>query len=345
MTPTKQQIIEKAIEQYHYTNPHILTNPTYEELLESGYIYSSQCELMRNTDEYKQYLVSELRENKEDFKVKPLETCEGKIPFDVAEALRSGFYVCGTTGIGKSDIAMYCAEQLMKNGITVIVFDSTQDWLTRSSIPYYQKIKMNQPIDIHLDGASAIFDISALYPTEKQLFVEAFCGILYKHQASKQDRKPYFLIFEDAPTYLWQGSLRSNKCRNTSMLLTEGRNYSVRFGCIAQFSSMVDKNAMRYMKQRYYGFTVEPNDIKYLQGFCGEQAHELRNLKNGEFVYQNPNNELMKVQIEPYASIIKPIELQQIATTEQQPSNLAGYAIVCVAVLGWLALIFSWLKP
>ena len=49
------------------------------------------------------------------------------IPFDADEAMKSGVYISGTTGTGKSDIAMYQAEELMKEGIIIIVFDPTQD--------------------------------------------------------------------------------------------------------------------------------------------------------------------------------------------------------------------------
>ena len=75
-TPTRQQVYEKACEQYHNDNPHILTNPEEDELRESGYLFSAQAELM----------TSEARKNAEWFELakpqleKPQAT-EQPIPF------------------------------------------------------------------------------------------------------------------------------------------------------------------------------------------------------------------------------------------------------------------------
>ena len=60
--------------------------------------------------------------------------------FDAKEALQSGSYISGTKCSGKSDLGMIHADELMKLGVTVLVFDSTRDWINRSSIPNYISI-------------------------------------------------------------------------------------------------------------------------------------------------------------------------------------------------------------
>lgn len=60
-----------------------------------------------------------------------------QIPFSVEEAMKSGSYISGTTGTGKSDVGMEQADMLMQEGITVFGFDGTMDWLARSTVPHY----------------------------------------------------------------------------------------------------------------------------------------------------------------------------------------------------------------
>lgn len=218
-TPNRQQIESKAREIYMKQNHNISTiTPTSEELAESGYTYEARNQLMRDQEKhevlsYLEQMASEY--NLELVKQRPCELTKQIKPYDfdldIQEALRSGFYVAGTTGVGKTDVGMYAASRLMKHGVTVIVFDSTQDWLERSDVPYYMKISRNIPFNIELNGKSMIYDIHELFPDERQKLVELFSAIIYQHQASipRKERHHYFIIFEEAQTYLWQNSLKS----------------------------------------------------------------------------------------------------------------------------------------
>lgn len=247
--------------------------------------------------------------------------------FDVQEAMKSGSYISGTTGTGKSDVAMYQADMLMNEGITVFTFDGTQDWMSRSSIPYYQTVDAKKPLDVTFNGDSTVFDISKLTIPHQKKLVEWFCKTIFEHQSEQlsklrqhypyeslddlRERLPkYFVFFEEAHTYFPQGCMRAKAYENTVRLLTQGRNYNVRIGCITQFASLVDKNAIRYMKQRYFGYTDEPNDVDYIKGFIRQEAQKLTTLKAGQFIYKHRNN-IEKIQIQPFKTPHRP-----------QPKNL-----------------------
>lgn len=120
-------------------------------------------------------------------------------------------------------------------------------------------------------------------------------------ETPKQKRKQYFLIFEEAQTYFPEGCMRAKRFENTTMLMSEGRNYDVRFMCITQFSSLIAKSAMRYMKQGYFCFTDKYNDMEYLKSFLGDKAHELKTLDAEQFLYYHGGN-IQKISIEPYTS-------------------------------------------
>ena len=217
------------------------------------------------------------------------------IPFDPEEALKSGIYISGTTGSGKSDRAMEIAETLEALGVVVIAFDPSQDWIQRSNIHGYAMPMMNDYIwNDYIPQRSFIFDLSQLTGIEQEGFVEDFCKALMKQQAAtpKTERHQYFLMFEEAHTYFPQGCMSARRHRNATYMMTQGRNYSVRFGCITQFAALLDKKAMRYMKQRYFGYTDEPNDVNYIRQFFKKEERRwieetLPTLKAGTFIYKN----------------------------------------------------------
>ncbi len=73
-----------------------------------------------------------------------------------------------------------------------------------------------------------------------------------------------------------------------------------------QYASMIDKDVMKYMRQRYFGYTDEPNDLDYVTGFLGRQhANELAELKAGQFLYKF-GREVKQIKVEPYETLRKP---------------------------------------
>jgi len=76
---------------------------------------------------------------------------------------------------------------------------------------------------------------------------------------------------------------------------------------------MIDKNAMRYMKQRYFGSTDEPNDVEYIQRFFPKKNREdvsitLGTLQAGEFIYKFGHKQQL-VQIKPFTTRTKSQQL------------------------------------
>jgi L-lactate utilization protein LutC len=133
------------------------------------------------------------------------------------------------------------------------------------------------------------------------------------------------------------------------MLMSEGRNYGVRFMAITQFFASIDKMSMRYMRQRYFGSTNEPRDVEYVEQFFPKSkrqivAESLRSLKAGEFIYMNAEG-FQKINIEPYESqntkteiVIPqstPAQVEPRAHTENTGILLAKLAIVGLIVL-WM---------
>jgi hypothetical protein len=99
-----------------------------------------------------------------------------------------------------------------------------------------------------------------------------------------------------------QNSLSAKRLQNVVRLLTIGRNYKIRMGVVTQFASMVDKNAMRFMTQKWFGWTDEYNDVKRIATMVGDEAaEELKFYEPGNFLYYYPRQQIQeKITITPH---------------------------------------------
>ena len=224
-----------------------------------------------------------------------------KIPFDVKEALDTGFSCMGTSQSGKTNLAKWLVQELLKHDITVFVIDASQAWLRETPIHKHIQIYGDEK-EIEFDK-SAVFDISALKARKKIHFVDQLCQFLYNSHVDGITRKHEFLVFEEAQVYMPQGSFRLST-RKKSMLesvvdiVTIGANFNLRFGVITQFPAMVDKSPVKICQQRYFGWTTEKNDMTYIKHFIGKEwAKKLTELERGEFIYNyRGQKELIKTE-------------------------------------------------
>ena len=240
--------------------------------------------------------------------------------FDIIEAKRSGFYLGGGKGSGKTKAAQLFADALMEAGITVYVFDNSQAWQTGSSIPKHISVsKLPLILDFPSDQ-STIFDMSTLYVEEQKMVVANICKALFTRQVSlpKEKRKWIFLIFEEAQIYLQQGSMRSKSASEVMRLITVGRNFCIGFGLVTQYPSTVDKLLIKAIRQRYFGYTDEKNDKDYIESFLGKKlVEELKTMKAGEFMF-NCGGITKRVQ---FPLFISPIVPEKCDCTKQVQSS------------------------
>lgn len=337
MTPTKSEIERHAQElyvQHCYRSGHpelAETLPTRSELSESGFIAQAQSMLMRGT--FRLEVEGELIDFPEHFSV------------DLEELFQGNGLILGSRHTGKSDVAMLISERAMKDKAIVVCFDPSLDWITRSSIS--RVMKVNAYMNLEVPTESTIFDVSLLSPLEQQKSVERFSKLLFESQAKQENKSQYLIIFEEAHMYFYQGSMRSKAMENTVRLLSVGRNVDIACVLISQFAAMLDKFAIKHaMNQSWFGFTKEPNDLKYLVRILGDDVEKLRSLEDGQFVFMNRNG-LGKIQIEPYENNtpktkimpsvpeLKPIE-------PSKPShNLNALTSFGIAVLWFLAVLLA----
>lgn len=211
------------------------------------------------------------------------------LAFDLDECLRSGVFICGTTGSGKTNFAMIIAKHLMEEEIVLFVIDPTRQWME-----IFGLIARTTTIGEHSTELPSmdwnthhILDTSQLTPLQQRAFVELFSDHLIKVTSeTKQDKKPNrIIIFEECHTPMYPGSFKSKDVQRTSQLLTQGRNFGIRFIAITQFPASCDKIFVRIAQQRYFFLTSEKSDIDYIRAFIGAEARHLPKLQRGACIY------------------------------------------------------------
>jgi hypothetical protein len=291
MIPKKNEVIQKARELYvehcyKSGTPELAdVNPEDSELVESGFYSSALSSLM--TSEKRKY--AEYMNGSEDLPIEPFS-------FNVSEAMQTTTFISGSRGVGKSDVSMRIVDQLTSEGIICVAFDSSMDWLKRSSISRYVTIKPYS--DLKIPDQNTIIDMSMLTPNQQQAIVERFCEKLFEHQITDMANK-YYLVFEESQLYFPLNSIRAKRYQYTTRVLTVGRNVNVSICAISQFPSLIDCELRKNAQQIYIGCTSEKNTLAYWKGMLGKNADQLKDLQNGEFIYYC-RNKLSKIQIDVY---------------------------------------------
>ena len=152
--------------------------------------------------------------------------------------------------------------------------------------------------------------MSLLTVNQQKQLVKSVCQNLWSYQVRHAQQgkvlHQFYLVFEEGHNYFPQGCMRSKEYAEVVQVVTGGRNFNIRFEVITQFASMIDKDIMKYMRQRYFGYTDEPNDLDYVTGFLGrEHSKKLTELKAGQFLYKYGTT-IKQIEIEPYETLHKP---------------------------------------
>jgi len=296
LLPKKEQILELAkerwrLDQIRFGNPKLAEiEPEYQELVEGGYIWSAKMELMQSL---------ESKHAKWLEKDGELETVY-EIPFDIDEALKTGFCILGNKGCGKTTLAKHLVQKLIENGIIVYVLDSSKAWIKKPTpITDYFTVLPYGTQRFQWKPKPYVFDLSLLPIPLKIKFVNLFCKTLLNAHIQGFNQWE-FVVFEEAHLIFPNGSLRSLKKNGEAVAFaTIGRNYKLSFGFITQFPANVDKLLVKLTVQRYLFQTWEPNDYRYMQRLLGKHAKELKSLEAGECIYQ-ARGKVLKVAFPEY---------------------------------------------
>lgn len=99
-----------------------------------------------------------------------------------------------------------------------------------------------------------------------------------------------------------------------------------------------------------FRWTCKKNDIRYLEGFIGQKARELKKLKACELIYHRSSKDVLrKIRIKPHK---RTTQLKQISTypyeaeiqrTEEEVSQAMHEIAVVCAIAGFIFIMVSML--
>lgn len=338
-TPNRQQIIERAKQLWHSDrakrgDPSYDIEPELSELREEGFISAAQSELMmdENKAAIEEYFADEDQLSAEPFAI------------DLDEAMKTGIAVTGTSASGKTNLGFVIADLLMKHGVIVFVVDPSQAWMRNSNVPNVVTVRWNSSVT--WKEQSTILDVSRLTVLQQKEFVEKFCKTMFNARVDSNYRPQTFIFFEEAHLFFPEGSMRSKKYQEALRIVTVGRNYNIRFGLITQWCALIDKTVLKFPRQKWFGYTDEKNDKKYLRNFIGKRVDKLESLKVGEFVHDYGKT-TKKVQVPLFKSDSTPKPLPMYFAkkpkTRKEPSSLDSFATLTqiASLLLFVALIVS----
>ena len=329
-TPKREQILQLAKELYFNdvakSGINNFNDPEPNELAESGYIQTARSMLMR--DQYR----SQIENNKDFFETENLD-----FQFDSNEAMQTTCFVSGSRGVGKSDVAMRIVDSLTNENVICVVFDSSLDWVKRSSIRQYITVKPYA--DLPIPKQNTIIDMSQLTPMQQQSIVEQFCKILFESQVNNLTNK-YYVVFEESQLYFPLNSIRAKRYQNSARLLTVGRNIGVSLCAISQFPALIDKELVKHAGQIYIGYSTELNTLAYWRGILGNHTEKLKELSNGQFVYYH-RNKISLTEIEAFQNTTTKTQIQRTNPKPIEPiyQNSNATSTLAIAIMWFLAIL------
>jgi len=196
--------------------------------------------------------------------------------------LKTGAFISGSKGSGKTTLAMSLADSLMREGCILKVFDISGKWRIKSSIPnLYIPINSTLPnIPLY---TSITFDLTLLTPRDMRNFITRVLRHDFERQVRSTERKWIVYVFEECQLLIPQGKLRSNVAQEVLRILTVGRNYNISYIAITQRPATVDTTVLELTDVQFFGKCTGQNDLKKLSNYVAN-VNKLKKLKVGEFI-------------------------------------------------------------
>ena len=286
MTPTKEQILERAKELWFQDrlrregSEALEINPEEEELREEGFIMLAQHELMRDSDSYKEYLAKELGKNVEDVREKPKTT----IKFPIETIMKEGSIIVGGRGCGKSNLAKLIVKEALACRIGVKVIDSSLAW---KDYPLPKiKVKKGKVLCKH----NAIYDLSRLSVVEMREFVTMMITEDTKRAIELTDlgvSAPLLYVLEEVQNLVFPNTLRMLKYQELSRFCTQGRNFNLSYLGITQRLSSVDVNLVEISGVKFWFKLEGENNLRKARAWLPKyNVWRLRELQLGHCYQQ-----------------------------------------------------------
>jgi len=240
-------------------------------------------------------------------------------PVDFEELKRSNILISGTNSTGKTLSACSIADEAMKKGWQVIVFDNAGKFKRSSNLPYFIGVgELSKPKLI--GETSIIFDLSTMTPDNQREWIEVALKQLWDERINSNPQKWTLLIFEEF--HLVAKTVRGDASQQLLRMMSVGRNVKVRCLGITVDLALTDAAFIRLCGQRYhFRLGIEENGKRKYKSYYGKDAvYEATHFDCGFCHYLHPSYERVKiVKVPEFKSEKKPRNL------ERKPEKKKGF--------------------
>jgi len=294
-TPNKKAIFEKALEIYERQNGMMASiTPSFQELLEGGYVFSATHALMVDNPTHEAYAHLEKEAHAHGYVLKKesigyLKSCLKhsmfSIPFDLQQAERTNTLISGGNYTGKSRLACGIASLVSHFKWHVICFDNSGIWRHISDLPCVFTVEKSIPL---MSDTSLIYDLSFLKPSTQRKLIEKFLEDFwnYTRRLRRKERMQTLLIFEEFELI----GRNARYADNLHRILHVGRNLKIRSLAITTDLALIDPSFIRLCQQRYHGkLGIEENSKRKFRNYYGNDYTRIacEGLEVGDFIYLN----------------------------------------------------------
>lgn len=283
-TPNKEQILERATELYFKENPHMQNTPEPEELVEDGYFFQAQHELMATP--YKQFEPDKPQKPETPFNIYDFN-------LDIPLLEKSNLLISGCNSSGKTRLGAMICSMLKTFDWQIIVFDNSSVWKQVSDIAFYYDLNTCEDLaNIPLTEHSIIYDFSELNIDAQRFIVNLISNRIWRQRTPYENRNMLIVLEEFE---LYGRNLRGFISQNIFRIMHSGRNKHIRVLAITTDLALIDTSFIRLCQQRFHGkLGIEENSKRKFKHYYGNEYLEIcEKLEIGNFLYLH--NDSLKV--------------------------------------------------
>ena len=326
-------------------------NPEISELQEEGFIIASQQDLMRNNDEYKQWLNKELSDKNHQIKSMDYKSLIEKVSGDLV--------ILGAKDTCKTTLLKHLARELSKDARNTVVIMETFPKLIfelDNNFGYFiiansdvQEYETSMQLDMGYSYIQWAYNyhlvcakqLEQVLKTERNLIILVECEdmekisfvmtqIIYyyyrkQYQRAKQNclhtiNEQIWFLVEEAHNILDSTVIAKKVFNKLRKIQNEFRNLDMHMICVALRLQDLNPRIRTKMSILLARVSLDDYQLK-IRALLRNSVYrdEITNLEKGQFVFPQ-TDEIIETQ--PFQQINKPFEIQFIDTPKQSKPSL-----------------------
>ncbi|QKR00178.1 DUF87 domain-containing protein [Metallosphaera tengchongensis] len=230
----------------------------------------------------------------------------GSITLTKEQVLRKCIAILGIRGSGKSNTAKVMSQELMREGIPLVIVDPDGEYRDLNAVTFDKfNVDPEELVNLLMIGKSLILDVNE-WNEEVFKFLTEFFNYLW--EVSKVYRRDMFILLEEAHEFIPQGE-RSPLSDVLVRIALRGRKRGLGMILVSQRSAKVNKDVLTQSEIYFLHKVVHPVDMKVYKEILPLKTKdfdkEVKSMSTGEAIFYK-DGEFTKVWIRKFDEITLP---------------------------------------